>query len=95
MRKTQAHKQTIRPGKRMKGGVMFDSLSNGYRAVVHSWDNEICEGEPEEWTSEELFSTEDEAMAFYKNTIQPSLKNLLREFADKSKGGTFIHRNVE
>jgi SEC-C motif len=47
---------------RMKGGVAFDSDTNAYRAVVHSWDNAECIGEPMEWLSNESFPTDDAAL---------------------------------
>ena len=50
---------------RMKGGVCFDPSADAYRAIVHSWDNAACAGEPEEWRSIETFPSEDAAMSFY------------------------------
>ncbi len=56
----------------MKGGVAFDSDAHAYRAVVHSWDNAECIGEPREWLSNETFPTDDAAMNFYKMRIRVS-----------------------
>ena len=55
---------------RMKGGVSFDPVANAYRAIVHSWDNAECIGEPQEWQAADVFETEDAAMAFYKSRIR-------------------------
>ena len=80
---------------RMKGGVSFDPVANAYRAIVHSWDNAECIGEPQEWQSTETFESEDAAMAFYKTSIRPGLERLMAEASRKAKDGTFIHRRLE
>ena len=80
---------------RMKGGVAFDSCANAYRAIVHSWDNAECIGEPQQWESSETFSTEEAAMTYYKVRIRPELTRLMSDAAQKEKGGTFLHRRLE
>ncbi len=80
---------------RMKGGVSFDPVANSYRAIVHSWNNTDCIGEPQEWQSTENFESEDMAMAFYKTNIQPKLERLMTEVSRKVKEGTFVHRRLE
>jgi hypothetical protein len=79
----------------MKGGVSFDPAANAFRAIVHSWDNAECMGEPEEWRSHETFLSEDAAMTFYKTTIRPGLERLMAEASRKMKGSTFMHRRLE
>ena len=53
-------------GIRMKGGVAAVSDSGGFVAIVHSWDNEDCLGEPAEWVCPKVFPTESAAMRYYK-----------------------------
>ena len=79
----------------MKGGVSFDAAVNAYRAIVHSWDNAECIGEPQEWQSAETFASEDGAMSFYKTSIRPELERLMAEASRKVKEGTFMHRRLE
>ena len=69
----------------MKGGVAFDPGRQIYRAVVHSWDNADCEGEPSEWLSGESFESETAAMSFYKTSIRPKLERLMREASRQDK----------
>ena len=45
--KMQQPINNLKPGIRMKGGISEDPF-NGYRAIVHSWDNTECNGLPEE-----------------------------------------------
>lgn len=80
---------------RMKGGVSFDPRADAYRAIVHSWDNAECIGEPQEWRSAETFASEDAAMTFYKTRIRPGLERLMTEASRKVKDGTFMHRRLE
>jgi len=80
---------------RMKGGVAFDSGTNAYRAVVHSWDNAECIGEPMEWLSNETFQTDDAAMNFYKMNIRPSLEHLMAEASRKSKDIVLTQHRLE
>jgi hypothetical protein len=80
---------------RMKGGVSFDPVANAYRAIVHSWDNAECVGEPQEWRTTETFETEDAAMTFYKSSIRPRLERLMAAASRKVKDGTFSHRRLE
>jgi len=69
----------------MKGGVAYDPEDEVYRAVVHSWGNAECEGEPSEWLSAESFESEDAAMSFYKGSIRPKLERLMREASRQDK----------
>ncbi len=80
---------------RMKGGVSFDPAVDAYRAIVHSWDNAECTGEPQEWQSAETFPSEDAAMDFYKVNIRPGLERLMAEASRKVKDGAFVHRRLE
>ncbi len=49
MHRTGAN-DNIPAGVRMKGGVAYDSIEEGFVAIVHSWDNVECFGEPfEPW----------------------------------------------
>ena len=79
----------------MKGGTSFEPALNAYRAIVHTWDNVECRGEPEEWVSNEVFDTEDEAMAFYKSNIRPGLEQLMREATRHDKDATLSIRRLE
>lgn len=65
-------------GIRVKGGIQYgDYLDEpGFYPIVHVWDNIDCVGEAEQWTVPVRFDTEDEAMDFYKNNVQPLLKEL-------------------
>ena len=85
----------LTPAVRMKGGVSFDPATNAYRAMVHSWDNVECIGEPQQWQSAETFTSEDAAMTFYKTSIRPGLERLMAEASRKVKDGTFMHRRLE
>lgn len=77
----------------MKGGTSFDPILNTYRAIVHTWDNVECTGEPTEWVSNEVFDTEGQAMDFYKSSIRPGLEKLMREATrDHKDATTSIHR---
>jgi len=80
---------------RMKGGVALNSDANEYRAVVHSWDNAECIGEPMELLSTETFPTEDMAMNFYKMNIRPGLERLMAEASRKAKDFVSTHRRLE
>ena len=77
----------------MKGGVSGDPIS-GYRAIVHSWDNTECDGLPEEWMSDEVFSDEEEAMSFYKSRIRPMLEQMMSEAAE-APNTSMLQRRLE
>ena len=83
----------LQPGIRMKGGVRYDPAVNGFAAIVHTWDNVYCIGEPQEWRAAQVFSTEAAAMQYYKTNIRPVLEQLTSELAKSSKG--VIHRKLE
>ncbi len=91
--KMQQPVNNLKPGIRMKGGISGDPF-NGYRAIVHSWDNTECNGLPEEWMSDEVFTEEEEAMTFYKNRIRPMLEQLMSEAAQNPNTST-SHRRLE
>ena len=80
---------------RMKGGVAFDPQANAFRAIVHSWDNPDCLGEPKEWQAEQTFQSEDSAMSFYKLEIRPELDRLMKEIGHKNSVKTFTRRLEE
>ena len=84
----------LRGAMRMKGGVAFDPQANAFRAIVHSWDNPDCLGEPKEWQSEQTFQSEDSAMSFYKMKIRPELGRLMKEIGSKN-GVTASTRRLE
>ena len=78
----------------MKGGIAFVPEVDGFIAIVHSWDNEHCLGEPTEWRSSRVFPTEGKAMRFYKKTIRPGLKKAMRRAA-KDKRITTQYTELE
>ena len=75
----------LKPAIRMKGGIAFDAQVDAYRAIVHSWDNPDCAGNPDEWKSDQMFQSEDEAMSFYKMNIRPKLERFMKK-ASRHKG---------
>jgi hypothetical protein len=83
----------LKPGIRMKGGVHYDPAVNGFVAIVHTWDNVSCIGEPQEWRTTQVFSTEAAALQYYKTNIRPILEQLTSQMAKSSKGA--IHRRLE
>jgi len=83
------------PGMRLKGGVKYDSEARGFVPIVHVWDNPYCHGEPREYQAREVFASEDEAMAHYKQHIRPRLKEWMAEMEKRSTDGTFISRELE
>jgi len=83
------------PGIRMKGGVRPHLTKAGFIAIVHTWDNVECRGEPKEWQSPQLFSTEDEAMEYYKRNIRPALEQLMSGLAKEVAGVRSFHRRLE
>ncbi len=85
----------LKPAIRMKGGIGYDPVAHGYVAIVHSWDNEECRGEPEEWRDPKVFTSEDEAMHYYKSTIRPSLEKLMNQFKKSRHGISGFHRKLE
>ena len=66
-------------GLRMKGGVAFDPEKNGYIAIINSWDNVECLGDPQQWSSPQVFSTEEAAMQYYKASLRPKLERIMSE----------------
>ncbi len=77
----------------MRGGVLYDPVSRQYHAIVHSWDNSLGTGAPQEWRSEQGFATEAAAMSHYQTIIRPELEKLMRIFRQAS--GRVIHRKLE
>ena len=93
--KGPAHIEGLSPGIRMKGGVAFDPIVNAFIAIVHTWDNVHCEGEPTEWRSPELFPTEEEAMSYYQTSIRPSLQRMMSEITEQESSAKLVHRKLE
>lgn len=85
----------LTPGIRMKGGVLFDPTVNGFVAIVHTWDNVHCYGEPEEWRSPKIFSTEEAAMQYYKTSIRPFLERMMAKMVNEKSDTSLIHRKLE
>jgi len=83
----------LMPGIRMKGGVRYDPAINGFVAIVHSWDNALCIGEPQEWRTSQVFPTEEAALQYYKINIRPELEKMMSQ-AEKS-GIKTLHRKLE
>lgn len=83
----------FRYGMRMKGGIRDNPAGDGFIAIVHVWDNVECRGEPEEWRSPEVFATEEEALAYYKENIRPLLEQRLAEA--RQSGTKVISRRLE
>jgi len=77
----------------MKGGVRYDPSVGGFVAIVHTWDNVLCAGEPQEWRSPQVFPTEEAAMQYYKTNIRPVLEQMTSQLAKSRKD--VIHRKVE
>lgn len=76
--------QDGKPFCRLKGGVQFDPKVNAFRAIIHFWNNGECIGPPKEWQSYEMFSMEEDALAFYKANVQPKLESLAAAVAQKT-----------
>jgi hypothetical protein len=85
----------LTPGMRMKGGVRFDPEVNGFVAIVHTWDNVVAYGEPQEWRTPQVFATEEEALAYYKTVIRPALESLMADMAKGKSAGKVISRRLE
>ena len=93
--KKSSHLEGLTPGMRMKGGVKFDESVNAFVPIVHSWNNVVCEGEPNEWRSPEFFISEDEAMDYYKTYIRPELERLMSNFKKNYSKGNFVRTKLE
>jgi hypothetical protein len=91
--KIPSRPEGLAPGMRMKGGVRFDPEIGGFVAIVHTWDNVHCRGEPEEWRSTEVFATEYAAMRYYKTSIRPALKKMMAEA--RQSGIKSVYRKLE
>ncbi len=87
--------ESLTPGVRMKGGVRSNPHGPGFVAMVHTWDNVYCRGEPDEWNSTDVFATEAAAMEYYTVHIRPSLQRLMAKMQKEQKGTKFIHRELE
>ena len=85
----------LQPAIRMKGGVMLAPESQGYVAVIHSWNNAECRGEPTEWRDPKIFKTEDAAMHYYKNTIRPLLEELMTDVKKDLKDVSAFRQYLE
>jgi hypothetical protein len=83
----------LQPDIRMKGGVLYDPSLKGFVAIVHSWDNVLCTGEPKEWCTTQVFPTEETAMQYYKTNIRPEIEKMTSQMG---KSGTkILHRKLE
>ncbi len=83
------------PGVRMKGGVRPNPDGLGFIAIVHTWDNVDCQGEPQEWRSSQVFPTENDAMSYYKASIRPGLEKLMAGLPQQNAGVKTFHRRLE
>jgi len=81
------------PGLRMKGGVRYDPSVHGFVAIVHSWDNVLGAGEPQEWHTSQVFPTEETALQYYKTNIRPELEKMMSQM--KSSGVKTSQRKLE
>jgi hypothetical protein len=90
---TPANLSGLTPGMRMRGGVRYDPVSQQYYAIVHSWDNPLGTGTPQEWRAEPGFTTEAAAMAHYQAVIRPQLEQLMRSFQQSS--GRVLRQKLE
>jgi hypothetical protein len=81
------------PGLRMKGGVRYDPSIHGFAAIVHSWENVLGVGEPQEWRASQVFPTEEAALQYYKTYIRPELEKMMSQM--KSSGVKTIQRKLE
>jgi hypothetical protein len=93
--KRESRLKGLTPAIRMKGGVRFDSEVKGFVAIVHTWDNAYCIGEPKEWCYPKVYATEDEAMQYYKTTIRPALERMMTKMAEEQQGGKLVYRKLE
>lgn len=81
------------PGLRMKGGVRYDPAVNGFVAIVHTWDNVLGSGEPQEWRASQVFPTEEAALHYYKTNIRPALEQMTSQLGKSSRG--VLRRKLE
>lgn len=82
-------------GLRMKGGVRSNPAGDGFVAIIHTWDNIECRGEPTEWRSPEVFPTEEAAMQYYKTFIRPELEQQVAKMAKETPRPKAILRKLE
>ena len=92
---TNLNSDTLKPAIRMKGGVTFDPESDGYIAIVHSWNNAECGGTPQEWRDPDIFQTEDEAMNHYKKDIRPKIEELMNKLLSKNLLASVSQNKIE
>ena len=85
----------LKPGIRMKGGVGYNDTKNAYVAIVHTWDNIECIGEPQEWESSDTFPTENEAMEYYKTHIRLSLEKMMLDQKNRYPEIETTHKKLE
>lgn len=83
----------LKPGMRMKGGVLYDPVLKGFVAIVHSWDNVLGVGKPQEWRTTQVFPTEEAAMQYYKANIRPELEKLTAQMGKSNTKS--LHRKLE
>ena len=87
--------KSLTPGVRMKGGVRFDPAADGFIAIVHTWDNVFCNGEPKEWRAPQVFQTEDAAMQYYRRSVRPILEKMMSEIKAGKDSSKVVHRKLE
>lgn len=85
----------FKPGLRVKRGVASDPAGKGFVAIIHSWDNIDCKGEPLEWRTPTTFPTEEKAMAYYKTVLRPALARLMEDLSRGSTGITVKRKKLE
>jgi len=85
----------FKPGLRVKGGVATSPSGVGFVAIIHTWDNIECKGEPREWCTATTFPTEDKAMAYYKTVLRPALVQFMEGLASGATGVTVKRTKLE
>jgi len=83
------------PGVRMKGGVRNNPEGSGFIPIIHVWGNIDCHGEPSEWRSPRVFSTEDAAMHYYMTAIRPALEQFMAKLAKDQPGVKTYQKKLE
>ena len=76
----------------MKGDVLCDPSLKEFVVIVHSWDNVLCMGEPEDWRAVQVFPAEDAALQYYKTNIRPELEKMILQMG--KSGANSAHRKL-
>jgi len=90
---TQSRIEGLSPSIRMKGGVRYDHKNDGFIAIVHSWDNVDCIGNPKEWQAPKIFQTEESAMIYYQTSIRPRIQDMMTEI-QKMESSIKVKQNI-